>query len=191
MWNLNNGESKYHFDPMHQLWFENNFNRLLISEHSLFEIDKFLLNLIGLIQDSHKNTSIRTNDHWMVRALKDVQEPEVFRLGVKGFVSLCNRSPEHVGREVKKRTNQTITDIINQARMAWASYMLIYSDADILDISAGCGLSSVGYFYKLFSEYFNQSPCKYRKSLRDQSEVQKKESYITLMDKIPELGVYK
>lgn len=189
LWDLNKG-TKYHFDPMHQVWFENNFNRLLISDNSLFEIDRFLLNLIGLIQDSNQNMSVKTNDHWMERALNAVQEPDLFRQGVQGFVSLCNRSPEHVEREVKKRTNQTITDVVNQARMAWASYMLIFSDVDIMDIADGCGFASVSYFYKLFGEYFNQSPSRYRKSLRDQSEVKEKRSFDYLFDKIPKMGNY-
>ncbi len=183
--------AKFHFDLMHQLWFENTFNRLLVSEHSLFEIEKFLLNLIGLIQDTDQENAAKTSGHWMDKALKGVQEPEIFRQGVQGFVSLCNLSPEHVEREVKKRTNQTITDVVNHARMSWASYMLIYSDADILDIADGCGFSSVSYFYKLFGDYFNQSPSKYRKSLRDQSEVKERKSFNNFFATIPEMGVYR
>jgi AraC family cel operon transcriptional repressor len=182
--------TKFHFDPMHQLWFENNFNRLLISDNSLFEIERFLLNLIGLIQDSHPISPIKTSDHWLDRALTAIQEPEIFSQGVQGFVSICNRSPEHVEREVKKRTNQTITEILNQARMGWASYMLIYSDTDIIDIADGCGFNSVSYFYKLFGEYFNQSPSRYRKSLRDQSEMKVKRSFNCFFDKMPDMGIY-
>ena len=189
LWDLEKG-TNFHFDSMHQMWFENNFNKLLISDNSLFEIERFLLNLIGLIQDSHQKTIIKTNDNWLVKALNAIAEPEIFRQGVTGFVSLCNRSPEHVEREVKKRTNQTITQIVNHARMAWASYMLIYSDIDIMDIADGCGFNSLSYFYKLFGEYFNQSPSRYRKSLRDQSEMKTKRSYNSFFDKMPELGIY-
>ncbi|NQT59214.1 MAG: helix-turn-helix transcriptional regulator [Bacteroidetes bacterium] len=185
------GNAIFHFNPMQQLWFENNFNRLLISEHSLLEIERFLLNLLGLIRDTTKDIIIHTNDNWLDKALREIQEPHNFRNGVQGFATLCNRSPEHVEREVKKRTNQTITDIVTQARMSWASYMLIFTDTDILDISDGCGFKSLSYFYKLFKIYFNDSPYRYRKTLKDFTSMSEKKPLSVFFDENPELSAIK
>jgi AraC-like DNA-binding protein len=41
--------------------------------------------------------------------------------------------------------------------------MLIFSDAAIVDISYGCGIESISYFYKLFREHHGLSPAKYRR----------------------------
>lgn len=146
--------------PMEQLWFERNFDRLLVDQGSLIEIERFLLNFIGLIQETDQPASAGS---WLDRALREIQEPANFRRGPAGFVELCNRSAEHVEREVKKRTGRTVTDVVNQARMGWASYMLIFSDAEIVDIAYGCGLESMSYFYKLFRQHHGMSPGRYRR----------------------------
>ncbi len=149
-------------EPMQQIWFERNFDILLVNEGSLIEIERFLLNFFGLIRRSRKESDT-SNGSWLDQAFREIQEPRNFRMGTKGFVDLCNHSPEHVEREVKKRTGRTVTDVVNQARMAWASYMLIFSDTSITEIAFGCGLESMSYFYKLFHEYYRVSPAKYRK----------------------------
>jgi AraC family cel operon transcriptional repressor len=158
--------STQHLDPTHQLWFEHNFDRLVLAEKSLFEIERFLLNLIGILHDSEPDLDGRTSAHWLDSALRDIREPRHFNRGVQGFVDLCGRSEAHVERELKKRTSRTISDVVNQARMSWASYMLVYSDAEIVGVSQSCGLSSLGYFYKLFKRHFNETPLRYRRSLR-------------------------
>lgn len=147
---------------MQQIWFERNFDRLLVNERSLIEIERFLLNFIGLVTEANAARQTVTV-HWLDRALREIQEPANFRKGTVGFVGLCNRCAEHVEREVKKRTGRTVTDVVNQARMAWAAYMLIFSDMNIVDISYGCGLESTSYFYRLFHEHYGISPARYRK----------------------------
>lgn len=149
--------------PMQQIWFERNFDRLLLNEGSLIDIERFLLNFIGLLGESESRSRPGAVT-WLDRALREIQEPDNFRKGTRGFVDLCNRSAEHVEREVRKRTGRTVTDVVNQARMAWASYMLIFSDSDVMDIAYGCGIESTGYFYKLFRDHYGVAPAKYRKT---------------------------
>jgi AraC family cel operon transcriptional repressor len=162
----------FHFDPVQQIWFERNYNQLLITEGLLIEIERFLLNIIGLITESDTEETRGAAESWLDRAFKEIQEPGNFRRGVQGFVEICARSAEHVDREVKKRTGHTITDVVNQARMSWASYMLVYSDAEIFDIALGCGFDSLSYFYKLFKKYFSMSPAKYRIAVGISSSLQ-------------------
>ncbi len=165
--------------PMQQIWFERNFDSLLLTRHSLIEIERFLLNFIYIIRESN-NLNGRENgsEHWLNKALREIQEPKNFIKGTKGFVEICNRSAEHVEREVKKKTGRTITDVVNQARIAWASYMLIYSDTSIIDIAYGCGLDSISYFYKLFHEHYKISPARYRKQGDPSSETKLKDYLI-------------
>jgi AraC family cel operon transcriptional repressor len=148
--------------PLQQIWFEHNFNRLLVAEESLIEIERFLLNFIGMITQHGEAPS---SGAWLEQAIREIREPENFRRGARGFIDLCGRSGEHVEREVKRRTGHTITQVVNQSRMSWASYMLIFTDVEIIDISAGCGIQSAGHFYKLFREHYGVSPAKYRKTM--------------------------
>jgi AraC family transcriptional regulator, dual regulator of chb operon len=187
LWDTENAEP-FHLHLTQQQWFESNFNHLLLSDNSLFEIERFLMNMLGLLRDYNKTKAEKYSDNWLDRALKEIQEPKNFKLGVQGFASLCRRSPEHVEREVKKRTNQTITDVINKAKMNWASYMLIFSEVEIIDIVDGCGFNSISYFYKLFHDFYGISPSAYRKSLRDHTDTSLNKEFIHYMDSIPEYG---
>lgn len=157
------------FGPLQQIWFEHNFNRLLVAEESLIEIERFLLNFIGMM---YQRDDAPSSGSWLERAIREIREPENFRRGARGFIDLCNRSGEHVEREVKKRTGHTITGVVNQARMAWASYMLIFTDVEIIDIAMGCGIQSTSHFYKLFHDHYGVSPAKYRKNMGKSSTSQ-------------------
>ncbi len=150
------------FGPLQQIWFEHNFNRLLVAEESLMEIERFLLNFIGMIFQRDDEPA---SGSWLEKAIREIREPTNFRRGAQGFIDLCNRSGEHVEREVKRRTGYTITGIVNQARMAWASYMLIFTDVEIIDIANGCGIQSLSHFYKLFRNHYGVSPARYRKNM--------------------------
>ena len=178
------GSDPFHMSHTEQQWFETNFNKMLISENSLFEIERFLLNFFALIGDSQKRNKTNTHIYWLDKAFKEIQEPENFKIGVQAFISICGRSHEHAERELKKRTNQTITEVVNAARMAWASYMLIFSDVEIMDIAYGCGFNSLSYFYKLFHTYFNTSPIKYRKSLKNHSDIKTDGEFQNYMAKL-------
>ena len=150
--------------PQRQIWFENNFSRLVTSEQALINFERFLLDFFWLVRESN-NGSSPSSTSWLERAMREIQEPENFRKGHQGFIGLCNLSAEHVERVVKSRTGRTVTDIVNQARMAWAAYMLTFSEKQIIDICYGCGIESLGHFYKLFRDHFGCSPAKYRKQI--------------------------
>lgn len=165
--------------PLQQIWFERSFNALLVNPGSLIAIERFLLNFAALVdQAERRNNSAAVS--WIEKAFQEIQEPANFRKGVRGFVDICNRSGEHVEREVKKLTGNTITDVVNQARMAWASYMLIYSDMEIIDLAEACGFGSHSRFYKVFRDHFGLPPARYRKQTRQAPGSQETGSYFSI-----------
>ena len=151
--------------PLQQIWFEGSFNALLVTPGSLLAIERFLLNFTALV-----NQAERRDNHakvtWIEKAFQEIREPSNFRRGVRGFVDICNRSGEHVEREVKRLTGNTVTDVVNQARMAWASYMLIYSDIEVIDLVEECGFAGPSRFYRVFRDHFGIPPARYRKQMR-------------------------
>lgn len=149
-------------DPAQQNWFERNYQTLLADEGALINLERFLLDFFFLLRRP-KDERFTPGGEWLDRALKEIQKPGNFSQGHKGFISLCSFSTEHVEREVKKRTGRTVTNIVNLARMAWASYMLTFTRMSVVDISYDCGFESVSYFYKLFQEHHGTSPARYRK----------------------------
>lgn len=151
-----------------QGWIETNFTRLLTcSDRSLFELERFLLNLISVITKSASGAETGSNIEWLNYAIKRIQEPQFFTQGVQGFVSLCNKSPEHVERELKKRTGKTITEFVTQARMSWAAYKLAFTDSEVLDIIYDCGFNSISHFYKIFKKYYMITPNQYRENYKN------------------------
>ena len=86
----------------------------------------------------------------------------------------------YVEREVKRLTGHTITDVVNQARMAWASYMLIYSDMEIIDLAEACGFGSQSRFYKVFRDHFGMPPARYRRQTRQASSAQESGSFFAI-----------
>ena len=155
-----------HIYPVNHLWFESNFNRLLTADGSLFELEHFLINLLDNLENSESVPDAKKID-WLDYALKEIRKPENFKKGVQGFVGLCRKSQEHVERKIKRKTGQTVSQVVNRSRMLWASYMLVFTNYDIQDISFDCGFTSLGHFYKVFKEAFAESPYKYRKSKRN------------------------
>ena len=82
-------------------------------------------------------------------------------------MSLCNKSPEHVERELKKRTGKTITEVVTQARMSWAAYKLAFTTTEVLDIIFDCGFNSTSHFYKIFKKYYMVTPFQYRENYKN------------------------
>ena len=82
--------------------------------------------------------------------------------GVRALFELAGRTPEHVARTLKKHTGKTPTDLVNEARMAYASGQLQTTTREILDIAMESGFSSLSHFYALFRRTFGLSPHRYR-----------------------------
>ena len=169
----------HHCNPIQQNWIKRNYNQLMVNRGDLIDFECFLLNIFNIIRQSSRSIHGDPAKPWINHALEGIQEPENFRKGVQGFVELCRRSQEHVEREVRKHTGQTTSYIVNQARMAWASYMLLFSDMEILDISQGCGLESVSYFYKVFRKSFAISPGQYRRLMRHYTAIEEQDAINT------------
>lgn len=155
-----------HIYPVNHLWFESNFNRLITADGSLFELEHFLINLLDNLEN-HESLPNTEKNNWLDFALKEIRKPEHFKKGVTGFVILCGKSQEHIERKIKRKTGQTISQLVNRARMLWASYMLVFTNYDIQDISYDCGFKSLGQFYRVFKNTFEETPYRYRKAKRN------------------------
>ncbi len=155
-----------HIHHVNPIWFESCFNRLLTADGSLFELDHFLINLLDYLENSKSLPSTEKND-WLDYALREIRKPENFRNGTGEFARLCGKSLEHIERKLKTKTGYTVSQIVNRARMQWASYMLVFTSYDIQNISYDCGFKSQGHFYKVFKNFFGETPHRYRKSRRN------------------------
>ena len=63
----------------------------------------------------------------------------------------------------KRVFGRTMTDYINDLRLARSAYLLSVSTYSLREICDLIGFNSLSYFNKLFKEYYGISPAKYRK----------------------------
>lgn len=123
--------------------------------------EAFLTGVMALLVNAqHSRESL---PEWLATACKRIQAPEHFRGGTAELARLAGRSPEHVAREVQRLLKKTPTDIINEARLAYAAHELNTTSREIIDIAADCGLENLGHFYKIFRRRFGVTPHRYRK----------------------------
>jgi AraC-like DNA-binding protein/mannose-6-phosphate isomerase-like protein (cupin superfamily) len=125
-------------------------------------IERFLINLLCMVESLRPLSSPDTIPEWLRRACGAIAEGRNFERGTAAFAELAGKSPEHVARETRRWLKKTPTDIVNDARLAYAATRLATSSERIVDIALDCGFENLGHFYKLCRAKFGVSPRQYR-----------------------------
>jgi AraC family transcriptional regulator, dual regulator of chb operon len=130
--------------------------------HPRVLIERFLMNLMQSRAVSRPSGETDIVPDWLREACRLIAEPANFEHGTRMFAKLAHRSPEHVAREARRYLGKSPTDVVNEARMAYAATRLAGSSDKIMEISLQCGLENLSHFYKLFESRFGLSPRRYR-----------------------------
>lgn len=67
-----------------------------------------------------------------------------------------------LSKEIKKRTGQTYTELVQQKRLSQAGYLLKNTAMQVSDVAAAVGYENVSYFHRIFQKKYGMSPRKYR-----------------------------
>lgn len=67
-----------------------------------------------------------------------------------------------LSREIKRKTNKTYTELLQEKRMSQAGYLLRNTDINIDEIALRIGYENVSYFHRLFYKYYKKTPRAYR-----------------------------
>lgn len=105
---------------------------------------------------------------WLMQACKAAKDPDVFRNGSAGLVSLTGKAHPHVSRTMRKYLGQTPSDYINDIRMRHAARALTTDSEQISEIAAGCGIPNMSHFHKLFRATHGLTPLQYRQKFQRQ-----------------------
>jgi AraC-like DNA-binding protein len=125
-------------------------------------LERLLLNVLYLCERLSKAALSPRVPLWLSKALDAVQDPKYFPNGTSALVELCGHSPEHVAREVRRWLGKTPTDVMNEARLAYASATLGETSRPVLEIALECGYENISHFYRLFRARYGTSPGQYR-----------------------------
>lgn len=136
------------------------------------QTESFLLSVLALLKADRFNSESRAAPDWVREACTAMGRRENFAGGIPALTRVAGRSPEHVAREFRRHLHRTPTEVINDARMAYAADRLSTSDSQIVDIALDCGLENIGHFYRLFQARHGCTPRAYR--LRQRAVIQPK-----------------
>lgn len=88
---------------------------------------------------------------------------EYYRDGsLNDLASQLHYAPGSLSREIKTKTGKTYTELLQDKRMAQATWLLRNTRKGIAEIAVDIGYENVSYFHKLFFNRFGISPKKYR-----------------------------
>lgn len=69
-----------------------------------------------------------------------------------------------LSKEIKKKTGQNFTDLLQAKRLSQAAYLLTHTAMTISDIAIAVGYENVSYFHRIFYKKYEMTPRQYRMS---------------------------
>lgn len=130
---------------------------------SKIQLDSLLLFIFRQITANEKVEDSSEIPVWLFNAIQKFNSPEFFIQGIAGFVTLCDRNIDYVNRIVKLHFHKSLTDLINEFKMQYATTQLSITSMPIKEICTNCGFRNLGHFYKIFRSVYNQTPYEYRR----------------------------
>ncbi len=127
-------------------------------------LDSLLLFIFRMVLPEDRMGKKLEMPEWLVNAFHNFNSPIHFEAGVNGFAKLCEKHVDYVSRMVKKYFNKTLSELIRDKRLTFASRQLIITNTPIKLIAKECGYENLGHFYKVFKQVYGQTPSNYRRT---------------------------
>ena len=71
-----------------------------------------------------------------------------------------------LSREIKRKTGKNYTQLVQEKRLAQATFLLKNTDRNVEDIANAVGYENMGYFHRIFKDTYGVSPRHYRLQTR-------------------------
>jgi AraC-like DNA-binding protein len=103
---------------------------------------------------------LRTRIHMVCQYISEnICDPDLSQTQIAEFAKM---TPAAFCRFFKSATQRTVTEYVNELRVAYASRLLIESDASILAVSMDSGFGTASNFHRQFRQLKGMSPREYR-----------------------------
>lgn len=93
---------------------------------------------------------------------KYIQEHFASKLSLSEVANIANMSVVSFNRFIKKKTNKTFVNYVNEIRIGYASRWLIEKDMSISEIAFNSGFNNIANFNRIFKSIKNSTPSQYR-----------------------------
>lgn len=131
--------------------------KLKVAIQNVFEC--ILLELLESLKYSTRNPHI-------LNALKYINDNITHPLSLNDVSKITHLSKEYTSRLFKKEIGMTVSEYINNKKLALAKDMLANKDITIQEISRALGYENYTYFTKIFKEMHHISPQKMRNEIK-------------------------
>lgn len=159
------GAEYLHFDvsaikPIQNL-IENLLWNLLEETPNKRKMNQMTMTLLFLQLMSNTQTLVDPQEAATVQVLSYL-ETNYVRGSLTEAAALLHYDLCWLSREIKRKTGKNYTQLVQEKRMAQAAFLLRNTDRNIDRIANAVGYENLGYFHRIFREYFGMSPRSYR-----------------------------
>jgi len=127
------------------------------------ELRILLIELFTRYFSLHYHSQDSTVPAWLVTVLDEMKKKENFTKGMEALIELSGKSHAYLCRIIKKHTNMTPVEYINDLKLNYALNLLSHTDYDILHISLESGFENLSHFNHEFKKKYGIAPSKLRK----------------------------
>lgn len=140
------------------------------------QIKSVLMTIISYVIETHQYMEIisdpvfdkkSTSVSAINTAIRYIQDHYRENICLDDLLKTTNYCKSHFIRLFKSSTGMKFTDYVNMYRIEKSCLDLIYSDKNITEIARDNGFNNIQYFSKIFKEYMNCTPMKYKKNGKD------------------------
>jgi len=133
----------------------------LLPSYSILETQGILCQLVARFLESAKIKS-RYEDVRIDKCLQYIHENTDKNISLSTLADISCLTEDHLIRIFKKEMHLTPIKYINQKKIEKAQLLLLTSDMSIADIALELSIDNISYFNRLFKQYTNVTPSRYR-----------------------------
>jgi AraC-like DNA-binding protein len=140
-----------------------------ITGHSVQDLpisSLMLNNLIALLHDLKNSLEYLEDVSFLTRVKQVVDTGYSFPLKIIDIAQQIHVTPEHLSRQFKKLSGQTLASYINNIRLNSGMTMLANTDMPLKQIASECGFKNVNYFNTVFKQHYAMTPSEMRRQFR-------------------------
>ncbi len=117
------------------------------------------------------NAKTRIGPHWMLDAMRAIDEDPVHAGGLSELSSQAGVTAEHFSRMFKQLTGMNLIDYVTAKRIVRVKELLLSANDNVESVALACGFRSLPHFYSTFKKLTGMTPRAYRNSYKVHSGV--------------------
>jgi len=110
------------------------------------------------------NANTRIGPHWMLDAMRVIEEDPVQAGGLAELSSKAGVTAEHFSRMFKQFTGMNLIDYVITKRIVRVKELLLSGSDNVEAVALACGFRSLPHFYTTFKKLTGMTPRAYRNS---------------------------